>query len=249
MKLEKTIPKERFDAVLFDLDGVLTDTAKVHAASWKKMFDDFLKQRAEKMKEPFRPFDIATDYKLYVDGKLRYDGVRSFLESRGIQLPFGDPDAPSNTETIIGLGNLKDALVKEIIRTEGVEVYEGSVTLTRMLREQGMKIAVVSASKNCQAALQAAGIEELFDIRVDGEVADRLKLPGKPAPDTFLEAAKELGVEPERAVVVEDAISGVQAGRNGGFGLVIGVDRKGDADALMKNGAHIVVNDLSELIP
>ena len=249
MKLEKTIPKERFDAVLFDLDGVLTDTAKVHAASWKKMFDDFLKQRAEKMKEPFRPFDIATDYKLYVDGKLRYDGVRSFLESRGIQLPFGDPDAPSNTETIIGLGNLKDALVKEIIRTEGVEVYEGSVTLTRMLREQGMKTAVVSASKNCQAALQAAGIEELFDIRVDGEVADRLKLPGKPAPDTFLEAAKELGVEPERAVVVEDAISGVQAGRDGGFGLVIGVDRKGDADALMKNGAHIVVNDLSELIP
>lgn len=201
------------------------------------------------MKEPFRPFDIATDYKLYVDGKLRYDGVRSFLESRGIQLPFGDPDSPSNTETIIGLGNLKDALVKEIIRTEGVEVYEGSVTLTRMLREQGMKIAVVSASKNCQAALQAAGIEELFDIRVDGEVADRLKLPGKPAPDTFLEAAKELGVEPERAVVVEDAISGVQAGRDGGFGLVIGVDRKGDADALIKNGAHIVVQDLSELLP
>lgn len=245
----QTITKEQFDAVLFDLDGVLTDTAKVHAASWKKMFDGFLKQRAENLKESFRPFDIATDYKLYVDGKLRYDGVRSFLESRGIHLPYGDPGSPSNRETITGLGNFKDAMVKEIIATEGVEVYEGSVSLVRHVREQGIKTAVVSASKNCRAALHAAGIEDLFAIRVDGEVADRLKLPGKPAPDTFLEAAKELGVEPKRAVVVEDAISGVQAGRDGGFGLVIGVDRKGDAEALREHGADIVVKDLAELLP
>ncbi len=245
----QTITKEQFDAVLFDLDGVLTDTARVHAASWKKMFDDFLKERAEKLKEPFQPFNIATDYKLYVDGKLRYDGVRSFLESRYIHLPFGDPESPPNRETIIGLGNFKDAMVKEIIATEGVEVYEGSVSLVRHVREQGIKTAVVSASKNCRAALQAAGIEDLFAIRVDGEVAERLRLPGKPAPDTFLEAAKELGVEPGRAVVVEDAISGVQAGRNGGFGLVIGVDRKGDAEALRKHGADVVVKDLSELLP
>ncbi|MFQ5798856.1 MAG: HAD family hydrolase [Bacteroidota bacterium] len=248
-KLGQAITKDRFDAVLFDLDGVLTDTAKIHAACWKRMFDDFLRQRAVENDEPFRPFDIATDYKLYVDGKPRFDGVRSFLESRGIHLPYGDPDSPPDNETICGLGNRKDEMVKEALESEGVEVYDGSVGLIRHVRSQRIKTAVVSASSNCEAVLRSAGIADLLDVRVDGEMAARLGLAGKPAPDTFLKAGKELGVAPERAVVVEDAISGVQAGRNGGFGLVIGVDRKGDPEALWENGADIVVADLGELLP
>ncbi|MBW2057582.1 MAG: beta-phosphoglucomutase family hydrolase [Deltaproteobacteria bacterium] len=248
-KLGRTITRDRFDAVLFDLDGVLTDTAKVHAACWKKMLDDYLKERAVEKNEPFRPFDIATDYRRYVDGKLRCEGVRSFLESRGIELPYGDPDSPPGRETICGLGNLKDRLVKEVLDSEGVEAYEGSVAFVRHLRSRGFKTAVVSASSNCEAILKAARITELFDVRIDGEVAARLQLAGKPAPDTFLKAADQLHVEPARAVVVEDAISGVQAGRAGGFGLVVGVDRKGDADALRENGAEIVVSDLGEMIP
>lgn len=248
-KLGQAITKDRFDAVLFDLDGVLTDTAKVHAACWKKMFDDFLRQRAAEYDEPLRPFDIATDYKLYVDGKPRFDGVRSFLESRGIHLPYGDPDSPPGNETICGLGNRKNEMVKEALESEDVEAYEGSVGLIRHVRSQGIKTAVVSASSNCEAVLRSAGIADLLDVRVDGEVAARLGLGGKPAPDTFFKAAEELGVTPERAVVVEDAISGVQAGRNGGFGLVIGVDRKGDAEALWENGADIVVPDLAEMLP
>ncbi|UCG13825.1 MAG: beta-phosphoglucomutase family hydrolase [Deltaproteobacteria bacterium] len=248
MQQFNSITRDKFDAVLFDLDGVLTATAKVHAASWKKMFDEFLQRRAAANKEPFHPFDISTDYKEYVDGKLRYDGVRSFLESRDIQLPYGDPNEPPNYETICGLGNFKDQMVKEIIESEGVEVYEGSIALVRHLRAHGIKTAVVSASKNCKQVLQAAGIEDLFDVRVDGAVAERLSLPGKPAPDTFLKAAELLGIEYQRAVVVEDAISGVQAGRDGGFGLVVGVDRKGDAEALRDNGAHLVVADPGELL-
>lgn len=247
---EKTevITKDRFGAVLFDLDGVLTDTAKVHAKCWKKMFDAFLKQRATETGESFQPFDIVNDYAFYVDGKLRYDGVLGFLESRGIDLPFGDPEESPGYESICGLGNLKDEMVKEVLEVEGVEVYEGAMALVRRLRSQGIKTAVVSASKNCRGILEAAGIENLFDVRVDGETADRLQLPGKPAPDKFLKAAAELGVEPERAVVLEDAIAGVQAGRDGGFALVIGIDRKGDAEALEQNGAHIVVNDPGDLL-
>lgn len=244
-----SISPHRFDAVLFDLDGVLTATAKVHAACWKKMFDDFMRRRAASNKQPFQPFDIETDYRPYVDGKLRYEGVRSFLESRGIHLPYGDPESPPGHETICGLGNLKDEMVKEILESDGVEIYNGAVAFVRHLRRQGIKTAVVSASSNCGAVLKAAGIEDLFDVRVDGEAAARLKLAGKPAPDTFLRAAEELGVDPKRAVVFEDAISGVQAGRAGGFGLVIGVARKGDAKALKENGADIVVNDLSEMLP
>jgi len=247
--LDEVIARGRFDAVLFDLDGVLTDTARVHAACWKRMFDDFLSERAAKNREPFLPFEIGSDYKQYVDGKLRYDGVQSFLESRDIHLPYGDPDSPPDRETICGLGNLKDKMVKEALESGGVEAYEGSVTFVRHLRSQGIKTAVVSASSNCEAILKAAGIADLFDVRVDGEVAARLKLAGKPAPDTFLKAAEELNVQAKRAVVVEDAISGVQAGRDGGFGLVIGVDRKGDAEALRQNGADIVVADLGELLP
>jgi beta-phosphoglucomutase family hydrolase len=240
----KAISKDTFDAVLFDLDGVITATAKIHAACWKKMFDEFLRRRPD---VPFESFNIQTDYPIHIDGKLREDGVRSFLKSRGIYLPEGDSAGPPSYETVHGLGKLKDRMFKEILHEEGVEVYQGAVELVNQLRGQGIKTAVVSASKNCKAVLEAASIDHLFDVRVDGEVANQLKLPGKPAPDKFLEAAQQLGVEPHRAVVVEDAISGVQAGRAGGFGLVVGVDRKGQAEDLRNNGAHIVVSDPGEL--
>lgn len=249
IQLEQVINKNRFDAVLFDMDGVLTATAKVHAASWKKMFDDFLKKRSTETGESFTPFDIGTDYKLYVDGKLREEGVSSFLESRSIKLPFGEVGDPPDRETVLGLGNRKNELVSKIIETEGVDIFEGSLALVRLLRGQGIKTAVVSASKNCETVLQVTGITDLFDAMVDGNVAARLGLPGKPAPDTFLKAAEMLATEPARAVVVEDAISGVQAGRAGNFGLVIGVDRHGEPDSLRDNGADIVVDDLDKLLP
>ena len=245
----KPIDRERFDAVLFDLDGVLTATAKVHAAAWKKTFDDFLRHRSEQRGEPFVPFEIETDYNRYVDGKPRYDGVTSFLDSRGIELPRGDRDDPADAETVRGIGNHKSDLVLAMLESDGVEAYEGSVALVKLLRRDGVKTGVVSSSNNCREVLQAAGIEDLFDVRVDGVVASRLSLPGKPAPDTFLEAARELGVEPGRAVVVEDAIAGVQAGRAGGFAQVIGVDRHDEATALRDNGADIVVSDVGELLP
>ena len=242
------ITPEKYDAVLFDLDGVLTMTMKIHAACWKSMFDDYLQERCERLGETFHPFDIAADYKPYVDGKLRYDGVRAFLASRGIVVAEGRPQDDPSIETVCGLGNRKDRMVQEAIVTHGVEVLEGSLAVARLVRAAGLKTAVVSASKNCEAVLAAAGIRELFDLIVDGRVADRLGLPGKPAPDTFLEAASELGVDAQRAVVVEDAISGVQAGRAGGFGLVIGIDHHGDKTALQRNGADIVVEDLTEIL-
>jgi beta-phosphoglucomutase family hydrolase len=242
------VSPERFDAVLFDLDGVLTATARVHAVCWKRTFDDFLQRRAHRTNEPFQPFDLLTDYEDYVDGKPRYDGVRSFLESRGLQLPQGNPDDPPGRETVCGLGNRKDDLFNQALESGGVEVFAGSVAWLRQLRQAGIKTAVVSSSRHCLAVIQAAGISDLFDARVDGQVADDLKLAGKPAPDTFLKAAQMLGVQPQRAVVVEDALAGVQAGRNGGFKLVIGVDRKGDADALRAHGADVVVTDLKEML-
>jgi len=247
--MDAIITPQKFDAVLFDMDGVLTATAKVHAASWKKMFDDFLKKRAAETGQPCKPFDIKTDYKLYVDGKLRDEGVSSFLESRSIKLPLGEAGDPPERETVSGLGNRKNELVNKIIETEGVDIYEGSIALVRLLRQEGIKIAVVSASKNCERVLNVTGITDLFDVMVDGNVAARLGLPGKPAPDTFLKAAKMLDTEPQRAVVVEDAISGVQAGRAGNFGLVIGVDRHGEPDSLKNNGADIVVDDLDKVLP
>jgi beta-phosphoglucomutase family hydrolase len=243
------VTPDRFDAVLFDLDGVLTSTAKIHAGCWKRMFDDFLRSHARRTGEPFRPFEVETDYKLYVDGRPRYDGVRTFLASRGITLPEGTPDAPPGEESVCGLGIRKDQAVKEAIRAGGVEAYAGSVAWVRWLRDRGLKTAVVSSSRNCADVLRAAGIDALFDARVDGEVIDRLGLPGKPAPDAFLRAAELVGVPPGRAVVVEDALAGVRAGRVGGFGLVVGVDRGGQRDALLHNGADLVVADLSELIP
>ncbi|HEY7153989.1 MAG TPA: beta-phosphoglucomutase family hydrolase [Gemmataceae bacterium] len=243
-----SITPDRFDAVLFDLDGVLTSTAKIHSSCWKTMFDDFLRHRAAEKKEAFRPFEIATDYKRYVDGKLRYEGVRSFLASRKIALAEGTPEDPPTADTVCGLGNRKDELVKTAIAQGQVESYPGSVALVRRLREQGIRTAVVSSSNNCEQVLRAAGILDLFEVRVDGVVASKLGLPGKPAPDTFLEAARMLGVSPTRAVVVEDALSGVQAGRAGGFGLIVGVDREGSGDALRTEGAELVVTDLAELL-
>jgi beta-phosphoglucomutase family hydrolase len=242
------ISRENFDAVLFDLDGVLTDTAKVHAHCWKTLFDEFLKTHAQRTGQTFRPFDIGTDYNLYVDGKLRQDGTGSFLESRGIELPFGQPDSPSDEETVWGLSNRKDEMVRTMLSDQGVEVLEDGVALARHVREIGIKTGVVSSSKNCRAVLESVGIQDLFETRVDGEVADLLGLPSKPAPGQFLEAARQLGVSPDRTVVVEDAVAGVIAGRSGGFGLVVGVARKGDAATLRENGADIVVTDLKELI-
>jgi beta-phosphoglucomutase family hydrolase len=244
---EWAIARDRYDAVLLDLDGVITDTASVHAACWKQMFDEYLQMRATQRGEAFRPFDLATDYRLYVDGKPRFDGVRDFLTSRGIQLPEGTPNDPPQAETVGGLGNRKNDLVNKIIEDIGVEPYEGSVKLIRQLRQNGFKIAVVTSSQNCEVVLKAAKLDAFFDMRVDGNMILAEHLAGKPAPDTFLKAAALLRVVPSRAVVIEDALSGVEAGSSGNFGLVIGVARKGNAEELRQHGAHLVVNDLGEL--
>jgi beta-phosphoglucomutase family hydrolase len=235
-------------ACLFDLDGVLTQTAKVHAAAWKQMFDAFLLDRSKHTGEPFRPFEIATDYAEYVDGKLRQDGVRAFLASRGIALPEGAADDPPTALTVHGLGTRKNELVLDLIARDGVEVYEGSVRFVEAARDAGVRRAVVSASKNCQAVLAAAGIESLFEARIDGVVAAEERLRGKPAPDMFLAAANALGADPRHCAVFEDAVAGVEAGRAGAFGWVVGVDRVGQADALRSRGADRVVGDLSELL-
>jgi beta-phosphoglucomutase family hydrolase len=244
---QRAITRDRYDAVLLDLDGVITDTASIHAACWKQMFDEYLQNRATQSGEKFRPFDVAADYRLYVDGKPRFDGVRDFLASRDIRLPEGSLDDPPQAETVCGLGNRKNDLVNKIIEEVGVEPYAGSVKLLHQLRDEGFKIAVVTSSQNCTAVLKSANLDDLFEVRVDGNTIHAQHLAGKPAPDTFLMAAKVLGVEPRRAIVIEDAISGVEAGSAGNFGLVIGVARKGNAEELQRHGAHLVVNDLGEL--
>jgi beta-phosphoglucomutase family hydrolase len=235
-------------ACLFDLDGVLTQTARVHAAAWKEMFDAFLRDRAGRTGEKLVPFDPVADYDTYVDGKPRYDGVRSFLASRGIRLPEGDPSDPPSAETVYGLGNRKNELVLAMLKRDGVQVYEGSVRYVRAVRDAGLHRAVVSASANCREVLQAAGIEDLFEVRIDGIVVEEKHLKGKPAPDTFLAAAEELGAKPAEAAVFEDALAGVEAGRAGHFGFVVGVDRTGQREALVQHGADIVVSDLAELL-
>jgi beta-phosphoglucomutase family hydrolase len=235
-------------ACLFDLDGVLTPTAKVHAASWKQMFDEYLRRRADQRGEEFVEFDLHDDYDEYVDGKPRYDGVRSFLVSRGIELPQGSPSDDPGQETIDGLGNRKNEIVVQIIRERGVEPYEGSVRYVKAACHAALRRAVVSSSTNCKDVLAHAGIFELFEAIIDGVVADREHLKGKPAPDTFLAGARALGVEPKQAAVFEDALAGVEAGRAGKFGFVVGVDRVGQAEALKKHGADIVVRDLAELV-
>jgi beta-phosphoglucomutase family hydrolase len=235
-------------ACLFDLDGVLTQTAKVHDAAWKQVFDEFLRGRAAETGGPFVPFDPVADYDEYVDGRPRYDGVRTFLASRRVELPEGAPDDPPGADTVHGLGNRKNDLVLRLIRDRGVESYEGSVRYVREVRDAGLRTAVVSSSANCRDVLQAAGIEALFEARIDGVVAEREHLRGKPEPDTFLAGARALGVGPEASAVFEDALAGVAAGRAGRFACVVGVDRVGQAEALREHGADVVVGDLAELL-
>ena len=240
------LPMDSLDAVIFDLDGVITDTASVHAAAWKRMLDQFLADRAGHEGEDQRAFS-GDDYYLYVDGKPRYDGVQSFLGSRGISLPRGDAADPPTADTVCGLGNRKDELFLALLRERGVVPFPSSTELLQGLRARGCRTAIISASRNCADVLEAAGVTGLFDAKVDGVDADELGLSGKPDPAVFLEAASRLGVEASRAAVVEDALAGVEAGRRGRFGLVIGVDRGGHGEALRERGADVVVGDLREV--
>ncbi len=235
-------------ACLFDLDGVLTDTAGVHAAAWKQMFDDFLRTRAERDGAPFVPFDVKSDYGPYVDGRPRQDGTRGFLRSRGIELPEGGPGDDPDAETVHALSTKKNAMVQEKIITVGVQVYPGSVRYLKAVREAGLATAVVSSSANAEQVLEVAGLAQYIDHRVDGVSAKARGLPGKPAPDTFLAAAADLGVDRVHAVVFEDALAGVESGKAGGFGFVVGVDRLDHADKLREHGADVVVADLAELL-
>jgi HAD superfamily hydrolase (TIGR01509 family) len=243
----EVIPTDRFDAVIFDLDGVVTQTSAVHAAAWKRLFDDFLKERAEAAGGAFVPFDLEGDYRLYVDGKPRYNGVQDFLASRAIDLPWGSPsDAPGNS-SVCALGNRKDELFVAEVKEHGVKTYSSTITLIGRLHEAGLGVGLMSSSRNTVMVLAATGTTDLFEQRVDGVVSDQLGLAGKPDPAAYLETARRLGVEPARAVVIEDALSGVEAGQRGGFGLVIGVDRLDQADALREHGADVVVADLAEV--
>jgi alpha,alpha-trehalase len=235
-----------YDAVIFDMDGVVTQTASVHSAAWKSLFDGYLKERAAKAGGELRPF-TPEDYLRYVDGKPRYDGVRDFLASRDITLPRGTEDDPPEAETVCGLGNRKNVLFQKELHDHGVQVFQSTVALIRALRAAGLHTAIMSASKNASQVLQAGGVQDLFEVQVDGQVAKERHLPGKPDPAVFLEAARQLGVQPRRSVVVEDAVAGVKAGHAGGFGLVIGVDRGGNAEGLKQNGADVVVKDLDEV--
>ncbi len=241
------IDPAELDAILLDLDGVVTETAETHARAWKATFDEYLRQRAARVGGSQEPFDLKQDYERYVDGKPRFDGVASFLQSRGIYLPPGEDGDPPEKETIRGLGSRKNQLFLEAIRRKGVEVYGTSVDFMKRAKAHRIRVAVVSSSRNCREVLKATGIGELFDAQVDGVVAKEWMLAGKPAPDTFLEAARRLGVKPNRAAVVEDAISGVQAGKAGDFKLVVGVSRHGEPELLRQSGANIVVSDLSEI--
>ena len=239
---------DRSHGCLFDLDGVLTQTATVHAAAWREMFDDFLRQRAERTGEPFVPFDPGADYDKYVDGKPRADGTRSFLQSRGIDLPEGSDSDQPGAPTIAGLSSLKNQMVLRKIADGGVQVYPGSIRYLHAVGEAGLRRAVVTSSANAASVLAAAGIGDQFDVIVDGVVAKREGLPGKPAPDVYEHAARALGLAPADAVVYEDALAGVAAGKAGHFGFVVGVDRVGQAGALRDAGADIVVRDLAELL-
>ena len=239
---------KRYEAVLFDLDGVLTATAALHARAWKRMFDDFLVARASRSGETPVPFELPRDYALYVDGLPRYDGVRGFLAARQIDLPAGSPDDPLDRQTVCGLGNRKQQFFSDLLASEGVEAYPGSVAVVRHLVASGVRTGVVSSSRSSEAILAAAGLSELFGVRIDGVVAAERGLAGKPAPDTFVHAARMLGAAPSRSAVVEDALSGVEAGRAGGFALVVAIDRTGSAEALARAGADVVVTDLGDTL-
>lgn len=240
---ENSQKKSLLDAVVFDLDGVVTRTALVHAAAWKEMFDEYMRVREERDNEPFREFTHEEDYLPYVDGKPRDKGVQSFLESRGIHIPLGDSNDLPEAETICGLGTRKNIKFRKVLETQGVKIYPAAVALIKDLREKGIRVGVASSSKNCQFILQSAGIEELFETRIDGVVSVEMGLKGKPEADIFVVAAKNLNAEPDRAVVVEDAVSGVQAGRNGKFALVLGVARENNEEDLRQNGADVVVTN------
>ena len=244
MKMPVTVDPRLHDAVIFDLDGVVTDTASIHAAAWTTMFNDFLERRPANDNENHAPF-TDNDYRHFVDGKPRHDGVADFLASRGISLPKGDP-SDSTENTVCGLGNRKQQIFRELLDA-GVPVFESTVVLVRKLAEAGVATAIYSSSRNCEQVLKAAGLGDLFAVRVDGVVAEALGLPGKPDPAVLLEATSRLGAAPERSVVIEDAEAGVQAGRNGGFAFVIGVDRTGHAEALLRCGADVVVPDLADV--
>ncbi len=239
---------EQVRACLFDLDGVLTDTASVHRRAWKKMFDAYLSARAESTGERFVPFDIDADYERYVDGKKREDGVRSFLDSRGIDLPQGDPDDDADTETVHGLGNRKNELFNQTLRSDGVEVFDGSRRYLKAVVDAGLAVAVVSSSANTREVLEITGLAEYVEVRVDGVTMREEGIAGKPAPDSFLRAAELLDAPADQAAVFEDALAGVAAGRAGNFGVVIGVDRVDHAEELRRNGADVVVTDLAELL-
>jgi alpha,alpha-trehalase len=239
------ISRRDFDATIFDLDGVLTDTARVHAAAWKEVFDDFLQRRAERRGVGLQPFDIGADYLAYVDGRPRHDGIRTFLASRGIELPEGSEQDPENAETVHGLGRRKTRLFRQALR-QGIGPAPGAQDLLAKLRRFGLGIAVGSSSKNCADILRAAGLDQLIDVRVDGLDLERLGLPGKPDPALFLEAARRLGVAPARAVLFEDASAGVEAGRRGGFGRVVGIGRGRQPEDLRRHGADIVIATLDQ---
>lgn len=235
------------EAVIFDLDGVITKTALVHAHAWKKMFDEYLKKRAELYREPFVEFTHAGDYLPYIDGKPRYDGVASFLKSRGINIPFGSPSDLPGTETCCGLGNRKNEAFNEVLASEGAEVYPSTVALINELRKAGIKLGVASSSKNCKVVLETVGLLDVFEARVDGVVSAEIGLKGKPEPDIFLKASELLSVNPAKAVVVEDAVSGVEAGAKGNFGLIVGLARENNSRELLDHGADVVFEDLSEI--
>jgi beta-phosphoglucomutase family hydrolase len=238
-----------YRAVLSDLDGVITQTARLHAAAWKRLFDDYLKEIGVRTGSTFRAFDLDDDYRLHLDGKPRHEGVRDFLKSRGLSLPLGSPTDGPDRETLYGMGNKKDGYFEAELRETGVTVYQGTVEFLRIAKQAGLKLAVVSSSHHCAGIVATVGLTSLFEARVDGHDIDRLHLPGKPAPDAFLEGARRLAVEPQRAIVIEDALAGVRAGHAGGFGLVIGVNRRNQAAALREHGADVVVADLAELLP
>ena len=241
-----TINRDDFDAAIFDLDGVLTDTARVHAAAWKEVFDSFLQRWAQQHGLAFQPFDIEADYLAYVDGRPRYDGVRSFLASRGINLPEGSEHDPEDANTVHALGERKTRLFRQALQ-QGIDPEPGAESLLKKLRQMGVGIAVASSSKNCSAILSAAGFDHLIDARVDGVDADELGLPGKPDPALFLEAARRLRAQPSRTILFEDALAGVEAGRRAGFGSVVGIDRGRQSKALRERGADIVIQGLQDV--
>lgn len=241
------IDLDKYEAAILDMDGVVTDTARAHAASWKQMFDAYLKEHSDKHGWRYKPFDDTKDYYRYIDGKPRYQGVVSFLESRGIVLPYGSPDDPPDRETVCGLGNRKNHLFHDYLKKHSAEAYQSTVDFLQKLKNRKIRTAVISSSRNARAVLDSAGVQELFQVTVDGVYGTEQNLKGKPEPDIFLEAARLLNVSPEKTLVIEDAISGVEAAKKGGFALIIGIDRTGRNTEIKNHGADLVVHDVSEI--